>query len=244
MNNKIEPIKKSRLSEKVLKKLQTMIIDGTFKTGDQLPSERELSVLFQVSRASIREALRILETLGLLDTRIGVGGGTFVKKISIDALINPFSEILGNGKELIIEMLEFRRILETEIARLAALLRTEEDIASMESSIDLMREDITDGGIGIEGDTAFHNALAVASHNSVFKKMLSMAEGLLVKTRQASLQIKDQPEICLQEHVEIYKAIKKGYSELSQKLMIEHIVKAQTNIVEKVFKNEKTGIVL
>ncbi len=238
MNNKIEPIKKSRLSEKVFKRLKAMIIDGTFKTGDQLPSERELSELFQVSRASIREALRVLETLGFLDARIGVGGGTFVKKISIDALINPFSEILRNEKELIIEMLEFRRILETEIARLAALLRTEEDIASMESSIDLMREDITDGGIGIEGDIAFHNALAVASHNSVFEKMLSMAEGLLVKTRQTSLQIKDQPEKCLQEHVEIFKAIKEGYSELSQKLMMEHIVKAQKNIAERVFENK------
>ncbi|MCK5200954.1 MAG: FadR family transcriptional regulator, partial [Spirochaetales bacterium] len=148
MDNKIEPIKKRRLSEEVLKKLQSMIIDGTYKTGDQLPSERELSELFQVSRASIREALRVLGTLGFLDSRVGVGGGTFVKKISIDALINPFSEILGNEKELIIEMLEFRRILETEIARLAALRRTEEDIARMESSLDLMREDIKNGGIG------------------------------------------------------------------------------------------------
>jgi len=69
--------------------------------------------------------------------------------------------------------------------------------------------------------------------------MLSMAEGLLVKTRQASLQIKDQPAKCLQEHVEIFNAIKKGYSELSQKLMMEHIVKAQRNIAERVFENIK-----
>ncbi|MCD6397239.1 MAG: FadR family transcriptional regulator, partial [Spirochaetaceae bacterium] len=128
MDNKIEPIKKRRLSEEVLRKLQSMIIDGTYKTGDQLPSERELSELFQVSRASVREALRVLGTLGFLDSRVGIGGGTFVKKISIDALLNPFSEILGNEKELIIEMFEFRRILETEIARLAALRRTEEDL--------------------------------------------------------------------------------------------------------------------
>jgi len=191
MNNKIEPIKKSRLSEKVLKRLRTMIIDGTFKTADQLPSERELSELFQVSRASIREALRVLETLGFLDARIGVGGGTFVKKISIDALINPFSEILGNEKELIIEMFEFRRILETEIARLAALLRTEEDIASMESSIDLMREDITDGGIGVESDTSFHNAIAVASHLTfstlAFTYIVAVTIGIYSAVRQYSI---------------------------------------------------------
>ena len=227
MDNKIEPIKKSRLSEEVLKRLQSMIIDGTFKTGDQLPSERELSELFQVSRASIREALRILETLGFLDARVGVGGGTFVKKVSIDALINPFSEILGNEKELIIEMLEFRRILETEIARLAALRRTEEDLTKIGESINLMREDINNGGIGIEGDTAFHDALAAACYNSVFEKMLSMAKVLLVKTRQTTLQMKGEPEKGLQDHIEIFNAVKKGDSELSLKLMMEHIVKAQ-----------------
>ena len=235
MDNKIEPIKKCRLSEEVLKKLQSMIIDGTYKTGDQLPSERELSELFQVSRASIREALRVLGTLGFLDSRVGVGGGTFVKKISIDALINPFSEILGNEKELIIEMLEFRRILETEIARLAALRRTEEDIARMESSIDLMREDIKNGGIGIEGDTAFHDALAAACKNSVFEKMLLMAKGLLVKTRQTTLKLKGQPEKGLEDHIKIFNAVKKGNSELSLKLMMEHIEKAQADAAGKNF---------
>ena len=235
MDNKIEPIKKRRLSEEVLKELQSMIIDGTYKTGDQLPSERELSELFQVSRASIREALRVLGTLGFLDSRVGVGGGTFVKKISIDALINPFSEILGNEKELIIEMLEFRRILETEIARLAALRRTEEDIARMESSLDLMREDIKNGGIGIEGDTAFHDALAAACKNNVFEKMLLMAKGLLVKTRQTTLKLKGQPEKGLQDHIKIFNAVKKGDSKLSLKLMMEHIVKAQADAAGKNF---------
>ena len=229
MDQKIEPIKKRRLSEEVLKKLQSMIIDGTYKAGDQLPSERELSELFQVSRASIREALRVLETLGFLDSRVGIAGGTFVKKISIDALIDPFSEILGNEKELIIEMLDFRRILETEIARLAALKRTEEDIVLMRESLSLMRKDIDSGGIGIEGDTSFHDALASASHNSVFKKMLSMAKGLLLKTRQTTLQLKGQPEKSIKDHLKILSAVEKGDSELSSKLMLEHLVKAQKN---------------
>ena len=233
MDQKIEPIKKRRLSEEVLKKLQSMIIDGTYKAGDQLPSERELSELFQVSRASIREALRVLETLGFLDSRVGIAGGTFVKKISIDALIDPFSEILGNEKELIIEMLDFRRILETEIARLAALKRTEEDIVLMRESLILMRKDIDSGGIGIEGDTSFHDALASASHNSVFKKMLSMAKGLLLKTRQTTMQLKGQPEKSIKDHLGILSAVEKGDPELSSKLMMEHLVKAQKNAAGK-----------
>ena len=231
MDQKIEPIKKRRLSEEVLKKLQSMIIDGTYKAGDQLPSERELSELFQVSRASIREALRVLETLGFLDSRVGIAGGTFVKKISIDALIDPFSEILSNEKELITEMLDFRRIIETEIARLAALNRTEEDLLLIEEGLTLIKDDIGKGGIGVNGDTAFHYALAVAAHNSVFKKMLSMAGGLLVKSKQTTLRLKDQPKKSLKDHKEIFSAVKSGDSELAASLMLEHLVRAQANAV-------------
>jgi len=110
----IEPIKRTRLSEEVLKRLQKMIIEGSLKPGDQLPCERELAEMFQVSRASIREALRILEAMGFIEARVGVGGGTYVKAISIEGLLNPFSEILGCEKELIVEMIEFRRVLEVE----------------------------------------------------------------------------------------------------------------------------------
>jgi len=124
--------------------------------------------MFQVSRASIREALRILEAMGFIEARVGVGGGTYVKAISIEGLLNPFSEILGCEKELIVEMIEFRRILEVEIARKAAQKRTDEDLARLEASIELMAQEIENGDIGLKGDTAFHEALAAASHNRVF----------------------------------------------------------------------------
>lgn len=227
--SRIEPIKKSRLSEEVLRRLKAMIIDGTFKPGDQLPSERELSEMFQVSRASIREALRILETLGFLEAKVGVGGGTFVKEVSIDALVNPFSELLGSEKELIMEMLDFRRVLETEIARSAAEYRTDDDLRRIEETIEQMRKDIADGGIGVEGDTAFHDAVAEASKNRVFRKMLSMAKSLLVQTRRTTLEIPGQPEKSVVDHREIFEAIKARDADLAAAKMNEHLVKARRN---------------
>jgi GntR family transcriptional repressor for pyruvate dehydrogenase complex len=227
--SRIEPIKKSRLSEEVLRRLKAMIIDGTFKPGDQLPSERELSEMFQVSRASIREALRILETLGFLEAKVGVGGGTFVKEVSIDALVNPFSELLGSEKELIMEMLDFRRVLETEIARSAAEQRTDDDLRHIEETIEQMRKNITSGGIGVEGDTAFHDAVAEASGNRVFRKMLSMAKSLLVQTRRTTLEIPGQPEKSVIDHREIFEAIRAGDGDLAAARMNEHLVKARRN---------------
>jgi len=233
MSKIIEPIKKSRLSDEVITILKTMIVDGTFKTGDQFPSERELATQFQVSRVSIREALRALTTLGLISTKVGVGGGTFVKKISIDALLDPFSEILGNEKDLIIEMLEFRKLIETEITRLAASRRTDDDLRRLDNSVTLMKEEIENGGIGIKGDTAFHDALASACHNSVFEKMVLMSRGLLVRTRQTSLMIKGQSKESLRAHKAILAAIKREDGELAAKYMMKHIVKAQENASQK-----------
>ena len=229
MEPRIEPIRKSRLSEEVLKRLQSMIINGTFKEGDQLPSERELSQQFQVSRASIREALRILEALGFLRYQVGAAGGIFVNKVSIEALLNPFSEILAGEQAVIMEMLEFRKLLETEIAGLAAERRTEKDLSAIASSIERMRSDIASGGIGIEGDTAFHDALAVAARNSVFEKMLSLARNLLIKSRETTLLLKGQPEKSLKDHIGIFNAVKDGKSELAEELMLEHLLKAQKN---------------
>ncbi|GAB6277748.1 MAG: FadR/GntR family transcriptional regulator [Rectinema sp.] len=229
MNNHIEPIKRMRLSEEILKKLKSMIMDGTLKAGEQLPPERELAELFNVSRASIREALRVLETLGFLEVKVGVTGGTYVKKISIEGLIDPFAEILGSEKELILEMLEFRGILETEIARKAAVRRTDEDLERLEKSISIMSEELGRGDIGLEGDTAFHEALAIASHNRVFQQTLALAKGLLRKTRQTSLSLKNQPVESLKAHKAILRAVRNGDAELAVKYMTKHLEKAQEN---------------
>ncbi len=235
MEPRIEPIRKSRLSEEVLKRLQSMIIGGTFKEGEQLPSERELSEQFQVSRASIREALRVLEALGFLKPQVGTGGGIFVNKVSIEALLNPFSEILASEQTVIIEMLEFRKLLETEIAKIAAERRTDNDLKNIALSIEKMRSDIASGGLGVEGDTAFHSALATAAGNSVFEKMLALARNMLIKTQETTLIIKDQPEKSLKDHIGIFNAVKDGKAELAEELMLEHLLKAQAN-AEKIRK--------
>jgi len=188
--------------------------------------------MFNVSRASIREGLRILETLGFLDIRVGVAGGIHIKKISIESLIDPFAEILGTEKELIMEMLEFRQILETEIARKAAVRRTDADLELLAKSISVMNEELENGGIGLEGDMAFHEALAIASHNRVFLHTLALAKSLLRKTRQTSLSLKGQPAGSLKAHKAILRAVSNGDAELAAEYMMKHLEKAQENAIQ------------
>jgi len=225
----IGPIKRSRLSEQVMERLKSAIRDGTYKPGDQLPRERDLAEQLQVSRASIREALRSLENLGFIESRVGVSGGTYVKELTIDNIIDPFYEMLSNEKEVILEMIEFRLVIETEYARIAAERRTEEDLHRIRESLHRMQEEIENSDIGLAGDNDFHDAVAMATHNNVFEKMLKMSKSLLSKTRETTLQIKGQPDLSLQDHWNIYHAIEEGRPSMAAMAMRDHLLKAQIN---------------
>ncbi|NQT59953.1 MAG: FadR family transcriptional regulator [Bacteroidetes bacterium] len=229
MKASIEPIKKSRLSEHVSKVLIQMIKDKVLNTGDQLPSERELAEQFQVGRASIREALKVMENIGYVESRVGVTGGTFVREITIESIIDPFADFLENEKDMILEMLDFRLIIETEFARIAAVEYTDSDINAIKHSLEHMKQEIEDGSIGLNGDNEFHEAVVRATHNNVFEKMLLMSKSLLSRTRETTLQIENQPESSLADHKEIYEAIRSRNADAAADLMNQHIRKAREN---------------
>ena len=224
----LEPVKKTRLYEDIVKQLISLINSGSLKPGDRLAPERDLAIELNVSRTAIREALRALELMGFIDSR--VGGGTFIRQITLDNVIDPFSSLLAQDKKLILELIEVRQLLETEIAKLAAKRITPEGIAEIKESIDLMEREIAAGGIGINGDNAFHEMLAKAAANSAMEKILNMCRDLLSYSRQASLEIAGQPEKSLRDHIAIYNAICDKDEKLAGKLMKVHLIKAQKNI--------------
>lgn len=230
MDKKITPIKRMRVSEEVFRQLYAMINGGTFKPGDQLPSERELSERFEVSRTSVREALRTLETMGMIHSSVGVGGGNFVREVTIETIIGPFADFIHRSGQPLLEMMEFRIILETEIARLAAERRTAEDLQEIQKSIDDMQYEIDEGEIGLTGDNEFHEAVAKATHNQVFVHMLSLAKTLLVKTREASLSVKGVPKMGLGHHRQILSAIEAGMPDEAAQAMKTHLIEAMVNV--------------
>lgn len=232
-NGKMTPIKRSRLSEQVFERIKEVIKNGTYKPGEKLPNERDLAEQLQVSRASVREALLTLSNMGLIESKVGIGGGTYVKELTVEGIIDPFSEMLGSGDRIILEMIDFRLVIETEYARIAAKCRTEEDLHAINESLKLMEEEIERGGIGLQGDNDFHRAVAMATHNSVFLKMLKVSKSLLSKTRETTLSIQGQPKLSVYDHRIIYEAIKESNPDEAAKRMHEHLTKAHKNAVEK-----------
>ncbi|MGD9132048.1 MAG: GntR family transcriptional regulator [Desulfobacterales bacterium] len=124
---RFKPIRQFRISEEVLSQLKESILLGKFKSGEKLPSERELTEEFQVSRGVIREAIRILEITGFVTLRQGPTGGAFVTDLSFDHVGNAFLDLFLANKVSIPELANVRFFVEPEVARLAALNATEED---------------------------------------------------------------------------------------------------------------------
>jgi GntR family transcriptional regulator, transcriptional repressor for pyruvate dehydrogenase complex len=121
-----KPIRQFRISEEVLSQLKESILLGKFKSGEKLPSERELTDAFQVSRGVIREAIRALEITGFVELRQGPTGGAFVTDLSFDHVGNAFLDLFMANKVSIPELANVRHYIEPELARLAALNATDE----------------------------------------------------------------------------------------------------------------------
>lgn len=119
-----KPIKPVRVSAEVAEQLKQAIIAGRYKAGDKLPAERILAELFHVSRLSIREALRALETFGFVSVRHGVNGGVYVTDLTFENLVNAFLHLFESGKASFRQVQQMRILIEPEAARLAALAST------------------------------------------------------------------------------------------------------------------------
>lgn len=122
----LSPVKRPRLSSEILARLQQGIRDGVLNVGDKLPSERELAESMGVSRNSVREAIRALEALGVIEVRHG--DGTFIREPDVASLLGPYFDVLHEKGTFLKEVLEFRRLLEPSLAHLAAERATDDDL--------------------------------------------------------------------------------------------------------------------
>lgn len=224
----LEPLNKTRLYEDIVKQIMDSIKDGELKPGDKLPTERELALQLNVSRTAIREALRSLEVMGVIYSK--VGSGTFIKEMSLDILMDSFAGILKKNERLIIELIEVRMLLEVEIAKLAARKIDDNKIQAIEKALKLMEDEIKEGGLGVKGDNAFHNELANAADNLAMTSILNLCGELLNSTRKAALKALGDPKIGLQHHRLILEAVKAGNGEEAGRLMKEHLEIAFNNL--------------
>lgn len=226
---------KRKIAEIVLEKIEKKFLQSQLKTGDKLPSERELANLFEVSRNSVREALQILALKGVIEIR--QGGGSFVLQSDAEFIREELSEkVVIRESHLIFEMLEVRRALEVEAASLAAQRATAEDLNHIRKSLEQMAVTIDKVEIGAQADFDFHMHIVEASHNSILIQLAQTLNQQLKKTvyttRQHRFVNPDRYEETFTEHKEIYIAIASGDSTLASSLMEMHITKVRKELSE------------
>jgi DNA-binding FadR family transcriptional regulator len=217
----ITPIKKTRIAEEVADRIRVLMLDGTFPAGEPLPSERHLAERFGVSRGSIRDALRTLETIGLLETRHGQG--TFPHELSVDRLVAPLASVMAYRSDLQDELLDVRRMFEPAVARAAALRATDEDLADLQRILDTQRQKLKTGQSAIVEDTAFHAILARSTRNRVVMSIMATLNDLLVDSRTQSLQQKGRPARSVDGHDSVVAALRRRDPEGASQAMYNHI---------------------
>jgi GntR family transcriptional repressor for pyruvate dehydrogenase complex len=225
----LSPIKSTRIYQEIVRQVKAMIAEGRLKSGDQLPPERDLADKFVVSRTSVREALRALESLGLVEIR--PGEGTFVREVSIETLIEPLALLMVSQREAIGELFEARRLLEPTIAALAATRATPEEIHEMERILEQQAKEIATGKTGLAEDAAFHAAIGAAAHNRAITRIAHAVMDLLTQSREESLNTPGRPTRSHEDHRRIVAAIAARDETGARRAMLDHLEAVETLVL-------------
>jgi GntR family transcriptional repressor for pyruvate dehydrogenase complex len=221
----LEPVRSTRIYEEIVKQVKVLITEGKLKSGDRLPPERELAEKFMVSRTSVREALRSLESRGLIEIR--AGEGAFVRDISLETLIEPLALVILPHREGVGELFEARRLLEPAIAALAARRATPDEIAEMERILEEQAREVTQGGTGLSQDAAFHRALAQSAHNRAISRIVNALMDLLAQSREESLHTPGRPTRSHQDHVRVLDALRRRDEMGAHRAVLDHLIEVE-----------------
>lgn len=225
----IAPIKSTRIYEEIVRQVKALIAEGRLKSGDRLPPERDLAEQFKVSRASVREALRTLESRGLIEIR--PGEGTFVREVSVESLIEPLAQVILSQREAVRDLFEARRFLEPAIASLAARRATQEEIREMERILEDQAKEVAAGLTGLAQDAAFHAAIASSARNQAITRIVSALMDLLTQSREESLQTPGRPTRSHQDHQRILDAIRRRDEAGARRAMLNHLVAVEALVM-------------
>lgn len=214
------PIKRQKLTASVAEELLALIVRGGFQPGQRLPAERVLSEQIGVSRTSLRDAIARLEVLGHLEAR--QGNGVYVREPSAAHLTQPFQGMLARTPQSVQDLLEFRRMIEPEVAAHAAARATPEQVTGLLASIEAQQEAARQNVKLSHEDLQFHTLIAQMAGNEVVMGVLDTLRSLLRDLRDQALG--DQPQLTIQEHAAVAQAIARGSPAAARQAMLRHLI--------------------
>lgn len=217
----LTPVVRTTLTADICRKLVAHLIRGDWSTGEKIPPERVLCQQLGVGRASLREALKALEIMGMIETRLGEG--TFVCKRS-DFFARPLLwAITGSDSSSARDLVEARKLMEVELAGLAAERATAEDLAKIGETLDLMEASLDEPERFLEADIDFHLAIAEAGHNRILLNAILLIRNLMREWVSSALAREGVALEALEHHKRIFLAIAKRRREQARSCMDAHL---------------------
>lgn len=222
-----QPISRQKTYELVAARLLDLISSRRLGPGDMIPSERELVQHYAVGRSSVREALRTLESKGIIAS---AGNGSFRVATFANALNNSIDFLLSVDEADYSELFEVRRILEGEAAALAAARRVDDELERMVAEIDAMATGLDSEEAFITADLRFHLIIAEASRNRLILHLMHAIRALLQRSLSSSFHIPGSPEGAVEMHRIILEEISARRPEAARQRMQEHVSRVERDI--------------
>lgn len=246
-NDELTPVTRTTLTADIYRKLVSHIIRGVWKPGTRIPAERQLGQQLGVGRASLREALKALEIMGLIETRLG--DGTYVCQRS-EFLSKPLLWAITSSSETeVYELVEARKLIETELAGLAAERATADDLKEIGKHLDRMERSPQAPSELLQADIEFHLAIGEAAHNSILMNALNLIRNLLQEWIGRTLQEPGVYTRALEHHKAIFFAVAKKNVPAARAAMLAHLeemarlyIQAQDKQKDEIAKAEESRI--
>ena len=216
----IKPIRRTSISDQVSMQIKQLILDKDWKPGERIPSETELAELFGVSRVSVREALLKLNAIGLLESRFS--GGNYVREVGADIYLNAIIPAAYVSSNSLLELLEFRQVMEAKQAGLAARKAKPGDVARLEEIHKDMVKNAGNLEAFSEADLRFHIELARITQNSLLVACMELIRDVLGENMQ-KLVAQRGYESGINDHRQILAAIRENDERRAIQVMDDHV---------------------
>ncbi len=216
-----ESLKRDVLSEKIAHSLLNLIKEKQLRPGDRLPPERELAAMMNVSRPSLREALRALQIMNIIDNR--QGSGTYITSLEPERLVEHLDIIFTLNDSTYIELFEARKILEVGIAELAAHTITDEEIAELEACLKQAEQALNDPETFLEIDLELHRKILEATGNKILALFMRSISQLSIFSRRRTAESLDVRRRTIKDHHTVVQALKSRDPAAAQRAMLDHL---------------------
>jgi GntR family transcriptional repressor for pyruvate dehydrogenase complex len=217
-------VRYSKISQGIVEQIRTAILDGRLKAGDRLPPERQLMEQFGVSKATLREAVRALETLGFIEVRKGAGGGPFVVEVDTRTAQNGLRNFLHFKNVSIEDLTEVRSILEPYITEKATNRISKEELKVLQDNVSGTERELSAlGTFSYHHEIEFHRTLAAVIGNPILLLMINFIEDLLRDHKEILKPGQDFSVRVRESHKKIYEEISTGDTVAAAQEMSQHV---------------------